>query len=71
MDEEDAWFVRGRIGYSFLPARWPGWVVIAGYVVTVHLLTLLPERLTSLRWTLIAIVTVGVIVIAHRTARRT
>jgi len=41
MRDDDAWFVRGRIGYSFLPVRWPGWLALWLYVAAVAGLTVL------------------------------
>ncbi len=69
MRNDDAWFVRSAIGYSFRPVRWPGWLLMAGYVATVTLLTWLPTRLDVLRGALIVIATIAVVIVAARTAR--
>ncbi len=69
MRNDDAWFVRSPVGYSFLPVRWPGWLLMAGYVATVMLLTWLPARLDVLRGALIVIATIAVVIVTTRTAR--
>ncbi|GAA3723717.1 hypothetical protein GCM10022268_34910 [Sphingomonas cynarae] len=69
MRNDDAWFVRSAIGYSFRPVRWPGWLLMAGYIAMVMLLTWLPARLDILRVALIVIATIAVVIVAARTAR--
>lgn len=69
MRNDDAWFVRSAIGYSFRPVRWPGWLLIAGYMATVMALVRLPARLDVLRHALFVIVTIAVVIITARTAR--
>ncbi len=70
MPNDDVWFVRSRIGYSFWPVRWPGWLLLAGYVLVMHLLALWPPGLTASRIAVVMVITVALAVIAARTSRR-
>lgn len=69
MRDDDAWFVRGRIGYSFLPVRWPGWLALGLYVAAVAGLTVLLPHRRSLFHALLAILTVLLLVITVRMSR--
>jgi hypothetical protein len=63
-DEDAAWFAPKRHGFGFRPVRWQGWLSTAAYVglfVGLERIGLWPPML---RWGLMAIATVGYLVMA-------
>ena len=69
MPNDDAWFVKSRTGYSFLPVRWPGWLALGIYIAALAGLTVLLPRHMLLFHTLVAIITLALVAIAVHTSR--
>lgn len=69
MRDDDAWFVKSRIGYSFFPVRWPRWLALGVYIAALAGLTVLLPRHMLLFQALVAILTLALVAIAVHTSR--
>jgi hypothetical protein len=69
MNDGDAWFVRSAGGLSYFPVRWPGWLLLLGFIAAVMGLPALLPGGVWLYAGLIVILTIGFVVTTVRTSR--
>ncbi|TPG15745.1 hypothetical protein EAH84_01465 [Sphingomonas oligophenolica] len=65
MSDGGPWFRRKRCGLGFVPVAWPGWVMTIGFVaIAIGLDTLLRERHRIAELAMIAVLAIGLWIVA-------